>query len=81
MSEEMIEIKAFPIRIHDKAKLTCIEHDDRLLLKLVNKVTGKAVEKPYFKLDTGVDLHEAMKIDVIVYHMHNEIGLNVWESN
>lgn len=75
----MSKVQAYPIRIHENAELTCVDHDDRLTLKLTNKVTGRATEKPYFKLDTGIDIREAMKIDAIVYHMHYEIGLDLWE--
>lgn len=76
----MGETKAFTLRVHEKAELTCVEFDDKLELKLINKDTGKSSEKPYFKLEKGIDMKEAMKIDAIVYHMHNEIGLNLWES-
>lgn len=77
----MNEIKAFSLRVHEKAKLSINEFDDRLELKLINEDTGKTSEKSYFKLDKGIDIHEAVKIDTIIYHMHNEIGLNLWDSN
>ena len=76
----MEEAKAFSLRIHEKAELTCTEFDDRLEFKLINEDTGKSVGKPYFKLDKGIDMNEAMKIDAIVYRMHYEIGLDLWES-
>lgn len=77
----MDNLKAIPLRVHEKAKLSIDVLDDRLELKLINKDTGESIEEPYFKLDSGIDINEAMKIDIIVYHMHNKIGLNLWESN
>lgn len=73
-------VKLFQPRVHDKAELSIADFEDRLELKLVNKVTGKTSEKPYYKLDTGMDMGEAMKIDFIVSHMHNAIGLDLWED-
>lgn len=70
-------VRAYSIRVHDKAKLTTEDFDDRIELKLVNKETGKESNKTYYKLDS-MTLHEVVKIDAIVYHMHNDIGLNLW---
>lgn len=76
----MSEVRAYSIRVHERAKLSCEEFENRLEFKLINTVTGKSTERTYLRLDTGIDAREAMKIDAIVYHMHNEIGLNVWSS-
>jgi hypothetical protein len=75
------EVRTFTLRVHENAELSCEEFDDRLEFKLVNKITGKISERPYYKLDTGISVGEAVKIDTIIYHMHNEIDLNLWESN
>lgn len=74
----MNEVRAFPLRVHEKAKLSIKEFDDRLELKLVNKNTGEISERIYYKVDEGITAHEAMKIDAIIYFMHNEIKLNLW---
>lgn len=76
----MNQVKAFHLRVHEKAELSCNEFDDRLDFKLVNKDTGKISERNYFKLHEGISINEAVKIDTIIYHMHNEINLNLWES-
>lgn len=72
--------RAHVIRVHDKAKLTCEEFENRLELSLKNKETGELIKKPYYKLETGIDIGEVIKIDTIIYHMHNQIGLNLWKS-
>jgi hypothetical protein len=77
----MNQVRAFTLRIHEKAQLTSNEFDDRLELKLINTTTGKTSQRTYCKLEEGVTMNEAVKIDTIIYHMHNEIGLNLWESN
>lgn len=76
----MGRVEAFPLRVHEDADLSIVNFEDRLELKLTNKITGVFSEKPYYKLEKGIDVHEAVKIDIIVYHMHNDIGLDVWDS-
>lgn len=71
-------IRAFPLRIHDKADLSYKNFDDRIEIKLVNKDTGETSERIYYKIEEGITVHEAVKIDNILYFMHNEIGLNLW---
>lgn len=77
----MSKVRAFPLRIHEDAELSCNEFEDRLEFKLVNKITGKTSERPYYKLDKGISVGESVKINTIIYHMHNEIDLNLWDSN
>lgn len=76
----MEEVRAYSIRVHEKAELSCEEFEDKLELSLKNKETGELVKKSYYKLDTGMSMTEAVKIDTIVYHMHNEIGLDLWDE-
>lgn len=76
----MYNIKAFHLRIHEKAELSYNEFDNRLELKLTNKETGQTSEKTYYKINEGITITEAMKIDTIIYFMHNDIGLNLWGS-
>lgn len=76
----MIVVRGYSIRVHDKAELTCEEFEDKLELSLRNKDTGDLVKRSYYKLETGINTKEAMKIDTIVYYMHNEIGLNLWKN-
>lgn len=73
-------MRAFQLRIHEKAELSSSEFEDRLELKLINKDNGKASERTCYKIDEGIAMNEAIKIDTIIYHMHNEIGLNLWNS-
>ena len=75
----MNKVKAFSLRVHEKAELSIKEIDDKLELTLINKETGNSVEESYFRLDKGIDVQEAVKINTIIYHMHNKIGLNLWE--
>lgn len=72
-------VRTFPLRIHEKAEFSFDDLEDRIKLKLVNKETSSKSEKTYYKLeDRVIDVHEAMKIDAILYHMHNDIDLNLW---
>jgi hypothetical protein len=76
----MERARAFQLRIHEKAEFSCEDLEDRIELKLVNKETGSKCERTYYKLEDRVmDVHEALKIDTILYHMHNKVGLNVWD--
>lgn len=73
-------IRVFPLRIHKNAELLYEGLEDRIEIKLINKETGIKSEKTYFKLkDEVFSVIEAAKIDTILYHMHNEIGLNLWD--
>lgn len=74
-----MRVGAFPVRVHGSANLSIDEFEDKLVLRLTHEITGKTSERNYFKLETGIDLQEAVKIDTIIYHMHNEIGLNLWD--
>lgn len=76
----MNKVRAYSIRVHENAEFSFTDLEDRLILKLVNKITGKTSERPYYKLEKGIDVFEAVKIDTIVYHMHNAIGLDLWDS-
>lgn len=73
-------VRAYSIRTHDKAEISCEDYEDRLEITLKNKDTGDSIKKSYYKLETGIDIEEAIKIDTIVYHMHYEIGLDLWKS-
>lgn len=73
-------VKAFPLRIHEKAEFSYEDLEDRIELKLVNKETGSKCERTYYKLkDEQFSVKEAVKIDTILYHMHNKIDLNLWD--
>lgn len=76
----MNQVRVFKLRIHEKAELISNEFEDRLELKLINKETGAIEERTYYKISEGITIAEAVKIDTIVYHMHNKIGINLWES-
>jgi hypothetical protein len=75
----MTKVKAFPLRIHKNAELFYDEYDDRLEFKLVNKENGEIAQRSYYKIDDGITVNEAVKIDTIIYHMHSEIKLNLWD--
>lgn len=75
----MSEVRAYSLRIHDKAELSIVGFEDRLEITLTNKETGDTAEETYYKIDTAFLAAEAMKIDTIIYHMHNKIGLNLWD--
>lgn len=68
------------MRVHKNAELSIANFEDRLEITLSNKITGATSKRMYYKLEKGIDVHEAVKIDIIVYHMHNDIGLDVWDS-
>lgn len=76
----MNQAKAIPFRVHEDAELYCVDFDDRLDLKLVNKFTKKSSERSYYKLAEGFSIGEVVKIDSIIYFMHGDIDLNLWES-
>jgi hypothetical protein len=71
--------RVFPLRVHDKAELSFDDLNNRIELKLVNKETGDSCKRTYYKLDESFSMVEALKIDTILYHMHNKIGLNLWD--
>ena len=74
-------VRAFPLSIHEKATFSFEEFEDRLELKLTNNETGNVSQRPYYKLkDEPFSVNEASKIDIILYFMSNEIGLNLWNS-
>lgn len=75
----MNKTRAYSLRVHDKAELSITGSEDRLELTLTNKETGESSEETYYKIDTPFLVGEAMKIDTIIYHMHNKIGLNLWD--
>lgn len=68
------------LRVHEQAKLRIEDIGEHLLLKLTNMINGKYSEKQYRKIGI-MDMTEALKIDNILYHMHYEIGLDLWENN
>lgn len=76
----MDKVRVYGIRTHSKAELSCEEFEDRLMLTLKHKETRKTVSEVYYKLDTGIDIGEASKIDIIVHHMHGKIGLDLWDE-
>lgn len=76
----MYQAQVYKLRVHDDADLSSIEFDDRIEFKLVNNITGKTSKRNYYKLTEGITINEAVKIDTIIYYMHNEIGLNIWSK-
>ena len=73
-----MKIRAHSLRVHEQAKLTFEDFTDKILFKLTNKDNNKTTEKYYYKIGK-IDAKELVKIDSILYHMHNEIGLNLWD--
>jgi len=74
-----MKIRAHSMRVHEQANLIVEDFEDKLLFKLTNKVDNKTAEKYYYKIDK-MDTKELVKIDTILYHMHNEIGLYLWDN-
>lgn len=74
-------VRAFPLRVHSNAKISIKDFDDKLELELRNTLTNESTKRKYLKLDSGIDINEAVKIDTIIYHMHHDIGLNVWDDD
>lgn len=71
--------RAFPLRVHVEASLATKDFKDRVEFTLTNKETGAIAERTYYKLQENVlTVEDAMKIDHILYFMHNEINLNLW---
>ena len=71
-------VRAFPLTIHENATFSFEDFEDRLELKLTNKETGLVSQRPYYKLEEGLSVHEAHKINMILRNMSREIGLDLW---
>ena len=72
---------AVPLRVSDNAAFSFNDLEDKIELKLIHKETGKESERTYYKLeDRTMDATEAIKINTILYFMHNEIGINLWDE-
>jgi len=74
-----MKIRAHSMRVHEQSNLTVEDFEDKLLFKLTNKVNDNTAEKYYCKIGK-IDAKELVKIDTILYHIHNEIGLNLLDN-
>jgi len=74
-------VRAFQLRVHEKAEFSFEEFKDKIDLTLVNKETGTRSERAYFKLKgESLTIYDTSKIDTILYFMHRDIGIDLWED-